>query len=113
MPEYDLHLELNMKDKLLSDAVQQMRTTGSAFALAERDYKLLLRTAALRLRDQGYAVGMINLMIYGEPEVAAARFERDCKETEHKAVIESIQMLKLQMRLIESQIQREWGQAGR
>lgn len=107
----DLYSELTIKTAQLDTAVRQLRKTGTAFAEAERDYKILLRTEALRLRDEGMAVGMIDKVIYGIPSVAAKRFERDCAEVVYKANQESINSIKLQMRLIESQIQREWGQS--
>lgn len=108
----DLYSELTIKTAQLDTAVKQLRKTGTAYAEAERDYKILLRTEALKLRDDGMAVGMIDKVIYGIPSVAAKRFERDCAEVVWKANQESINSIKLQMRLLEAQIQREWGQAG-
>jgi len=109
----DLYSELTIKTAQLDTAVKQLRKTGTAYAEAERDYKVLLRTEALRLRDEGMAIGMIDKVIYGIPSVAAKRFERDCAETVYKANQESINAIKLQMRLIDSQIDREYGIAGR
>ena len=54
-------------------------------------------------------VGMIDKTCYGIPSVAEARFRRDVAEAVYKANQEAINSLKLQMRLIESQINREWG----
>lgn len=107
----DLYSELTLKTAQLDTAVRQLRKTGTAYAEAERDYKVLLRTEALRLRDEGMAVGMIDKVIYGVPSVAAKRFERDCAKVVYEANQESINAIKLQMRLIEAQISREWGQA--
>ena len=108
----DLYSELTIKTAQLDIAVKQLRKTGTAYAEAERDYKILLRTEALKLRDDGMAVGMIDKVIYGIPSVDAKRFERDCAEVVWKANQESINSIKLQMRLLEAQISREWGQAG-
>ena len=63
----------------------------------------------MKLRDEGMAIGMIDKTCYGIPSVAAARFKRDVAETVWIANKEAIQAIKLQLRLIESQIQREWG----
>lgn len=105
----DLYDELQVKTKHLDQAVKGLRATGTAFAEAERDYKVLLRTECLKLRDAGTAIGMIELTCYGIPSVANARFKRDVAEAVYKANQEAINSLKLQMRLIEGQIQREWG----
>ena len=81
---------------------------GTAYASAERDYKILLRQECLKLRDEGMAVGMIDKTCYGIPSVAEARFKRDVALTVYEANKEAINSIKLQMRLIEGQLQREW-----
>jgi hypothetical protein len=53
---------------------------------------------------------MIDKTAYGIPSVAEARFKRDVAEVTYKANQEAINSIKLQLRLIENQIQREWGQ---
>lgn len=82
--------------------------SGIAYAEAERDYKVKLRTECLRLRDEGMAIGMIDKTCYGVQAVADARFKRDVAEATYKANLEAINSLKLQMRLLENQIGREW-----
>ena len=52
---------------------------------------------------------MIDKTCYGIPSVAEARFKRDVAETVYTANKEAINSIKLQLRLIEGQIQREWG----
>ena len=105
----DLFEELQAKKKQLDASIRQLRKNGTEYAEAERDYKVLLRTECLRLRDEGMAIGMISLTCYGIPSVAEARFRRDIAKTVYEANQEAINSLKLQLRLIESQIQREWG----
>ena len=53
---------------------------------------------------------MIDKTCYGIPSVAEARFKRDVAEAVYKANLEAINSIKLQMRLLENQLQREWGQ---
>lgn len=105
----DLYTELQKKTAMLDYSVKELRKSGTNYAEKERDYKILLRTEVLKLRDEGVAVGVIDKICFGIPSVAAARFERDCAETIYKANLEAINSLKLQMRLIENQISREWG----
>lgn len=69
----------------------------------------MLRKECLRLRDDGMAIGLIDKTCYGIPSVAEARFKRDVCETVYKANLEAINSIKLQLRLIENQLQREWG----
>ena len=105
----ELILDLQQKQRELDISIKQLRTTGTAYALAEKDYKILLRTEALQLRSSGMAIGMITKIIYGVPEVAGLRFKRDIAEAIYKANQEAINSIKLQLRLISSQIDREWG----
>ena len=104
----DLMNELQAKIKQLELSVKELRTSGTNYAKAERDYKILLRTECLKLRDEGMAIGMIDKTCYGILSVAEARFKRDVAEATYKANQEAIQSIKLQMRLIESQINREF-----
>lgn len=110
MSGYELYSELQRKTQQLDYSVKELRKSGSDYAAAERDYKVALRTECLKLRDAGMAVGLIDKTCYGIPEIAELRFRRDCAEAVYKANMEAINTLKLEMRLIESQIQREYSQ---
>lgn len=107
----DLYLELQQKTKELDISIKQLRKTGTAYAEAEKEYKILLRSECLKLRDEGMAIGLIDKTCFGIKSVADARFKRDVAETVYKANMEAINSIKLQLRLIEGQINREWGQA--
>lgn len=106
----DLYNELQNKIKELEVSIKQLRTSGTTYAQAEKDYKVLLRQECLKLRDSGMAIGMIDKTCYGIPSVAEARFKRDVAEAVYKANLEAINSIKLQMRLIENQLQREFTQ---
>ena len=105
----DLMNELQSKIKQLEASLKKLRTSGTNYAKAERDYKILLRQECLKLRDEGMAIGMIDKTCYGIPSVAEARFQRDVAQTIYQANQEAINTLKLQLRLIEGQINREYG----
>lgn len=107
----DLLNELQQKLKELDISVKQLRTTGSALAKAEREYKVKLREECLKLRDEKMAIGMIDKTCYGIPSIATLRYERDCAETIYKANQEAINSIKLQIRILQSQIDKEWGLA--
>lgn len=106
----ELYTELQAKTQQLDRSIKQLRTSGTEYAKAEKDYKVLLREECLKLRDDGMAIGMIDKTCYGIPSVAEARFKRDVAEAVYKANLEAINSIKLQMRLLENQLQREWGQ---
>lgn len=104
----DLINDLQKYSTELDMSVKRLRRNGEALAQAEKDYKILLRQEVLKLRDEGMAVGIIDKTIYGVPSVAEARFKRDVAEAMYKANQEHINTTKLHLRIIESQISREW-----
>ena len=110
----DLYNELQAKINDLNVSIKKLRETGTEFAEAERDYKITLRNEALKLRaEKGMPVTLIQQVVYGVPEVAEKRFKRDVKEAIYQANQEAIQSIKLQLRLLENQINREFGMEGK
>lgn len=107
----DLMTELELKTKMLDKSVRELRNSGTEYAKAERDYKILLRQECLKLRDEGMAIGMIDKTCYGIQSVAEARFKRDVAEAVFTANKEAINSLKLQIRILDEQIGREWSNA--
>ena len=108
----DLYEEITQLIKELDLSVKQLRKSGTDYAEAEQSYKIKLRQEALKLRaDENMPVTLINQVIYGVPEVAKLRFERDVKEAVYEANKEAINSTKLKLRILEGQLQREWGQA--
>ena len=106
----ELWEQIEQKIKELDVSVKSLRKTGTELAIAERDYKQKLREEALKLKSEGMAVTLLDKVIYGVPEVANLRFKRDVCEAVYEANQESINVLKLNIRIIESQLNREWGQ---
>ena len=105
----DLYNELTRLTNDLNVSIKKLRETGTDFAQAEMDYKITLRQEALKLRaEKGMPVTLIQQVVYGVPEVAEKRFKRDVKEAIYQANQEAINSIKLQMRIIEGQLNREW-----
>ena len=105
----ELFEDLQTKTRQLDQAIKDLRGNGTAYAESEKDYKIKLREEVLKLRDEGVAVGVIDKICYGIPSVAELRLKRDIAETVYKANLEAIASIKLQLRLISNQIQREYG----
>lgn len=97
----------------LTASIKRLRTNGAKLAEAERDYKITLRQEALRLRAGDMPVTLINNIIYGVPEVADKRFKRDVEQANYDANKEHINITKLKLRILEAQLAREWGNAGK
>ena len=99
--------------ELLDISIKSLKKTSEAYAKAEMDYKILLRQECLKLKDGGMAIGMITLTCYGIPSVAEARFKRDIAEATYKANQEAINAYKLQLKLLDNQINRDYGMEGK
>jgi hypothetical protein len=97
----------------LTASIKKLRANGEKLAEAERDYKITLRKEALILRSGDMPVTLINSIIYGVPEVAEKRFKRDVEEANYEANKEHINVTKLKLRILEAQLAREWGAAGK
>lgn len=108
----DLIMDVQGLIQKLNTSIKMLRKTGTEFAEAERDYKILLSQESLRLKDDGMAVTLIDKAVYGIKKVADARFRRDVASAIYDANKESINVLKLQIRILDNQISREWGGSG-
>ena len=108
----DLYEQIQTYIAQLDISVKQLRKSGTDLAEAEQKYKISLRQEALKLRaEKGMPVTLINQIIYGVPEVAKLRFDRDVKEAVYQANLENINSTKLKLRILENQLDREWGHA--
>ena len=100
--------EIQLKNKQLAQALKELRPYGIALAEAEKTYKEAVSKKALELKDQGMAVTMMDKVIYGLPSISVLRMQRDIAQVNYDACQEAINVIKLQLRLIEAQISREW-----
>lgn len=104
----DLLNELNNLESQLDYSIKQLRTNGTIFAEAEKNYKIAVNKRALQLRDEKMPVTLIQTVIYGYEDIALLRFQRDSAEVVYNANQEAINSIKLRMRILSSQIEREW-----
>lgn len=110
----DLYEEIQRLMQELTASIKALRKNGEKLAEAERDYKIVLRQEALKLRaGDNMPVTLINQVIYGIDEVAEKRFKRDVEQANYDANKEHINVTKLKLRLLEAQLSREWGAAGK
>ena len=108
----DLLNELQNLTKQLSNSLKQLLTNGIKLAEAEKEYKVAVNKKALELRSQDMPVTLISQVIYGYPDIAQLRFLRDSAEVIYNANKEAINTLKLQIRIVQNQIDKEWANEG-
>lgn len=106
---YDLVEQINKLNSELTQSIKLLRKNGDAYAEAERDYQVAKAQTVLRMKDAGATVTEISMSIKGQPEVREKLFKRDVARVMYETNQEHINTVKLQLRLLDNQIAREWG----
>ena len=108
MSGQDLMFSMQTNINLLNAAQKEFSNRGRAWAAAERDYRVALAKKILTERDNGTPVSIISDVCRGSQEIADLKFKRDCAEVVYKSAMEAINSYKLQIKILENQIDREW-----
>ena len=94
-------------------AVKEAREQGLALAKAKRELRSVECKTIISLKAEGMSATAISNALKSQPEVADAQFAVDCAEVLYKAASEEVNVNKLDARLLEADIAREWSQEGR
>ena len=104
----DLLNELQMRINELNVSIKSLRNTGREYAEAYTEYRIKLAQKLVELKNGGMPVTIAYDVARGDKEIAKAKYNEIAKETVYKANQEAINSIKLQIRIIESQLQREY-----
>lgn len=105
----ELWEEIITIDRQLSEALSTFRQNGIKYCECERDYQVAKSKAIMKLKSEGYPVTLIPQVVKGIEEIAELDFQRNVAEVVYKANQEAILIKKLQLRVKESEVEREWG----
>lgn len=105
---YDLVNELLYKTKELNKLVDDSNNYGQLLAKAERIYRISLATKLIELKASGVAATLCSDLAKGDEIIAQLREERDKAEVWYKSSLEHIMASKLEVKILEGQIEREW-----
>lgn len=105
----DLYNTLNSLQEDLQTSVKSLRTTAAEYAEAYKNYRVLLAKKLTQLKAEGMAITLASDIARGDEEIATAKMVEIKKEAIYKANMESINAIKLQIKVIENQITRELG----
>lgn len=108
MSGQELMMELGEKVKTLDQALLQIKKRGKDYAQAEHDYRVELSKKMLEEREKGTPASILGDVCRGSGEIARLRLKRDVGEAMYKAAVEACNVYKLQLRILESQIEREY-----
>lgn len=100
----DLIIEIQKLRNTLTLAVNKLRERGTKKAEAEKAYRIALATEILKHRDNKVPVTIINDICRGDKDIAELKFKRDVAETLYKTAEEKINATKLEIRIVENQL---------
>lgn len=108
MSGQDLMQELNDKVNLLNKALSALPERGRSYAMEEYYYRVALSKDILTERSGGLPVTIVSDVCRGKEAIAELKFKRDVAEVMYKSALEAINGYKLQIKILENQIDREY-----
>lgn len=105
----DLVNQIQYLQKQLDISIKALRKTGEDYARAYTDYRVALAKELLELKNEGYAITLAGDIARGRTEIAKLKFKEISAEAIYKANLESINALKLQLKVLMNQYDKEWG----
>lgn len=105
----DLYTTLEELKNDLNTSIKSLRNTSTEYAEAYKNYRVLLAKKLLQLRNDGMPITLASDIARGDEDIASAKMVEIKKEAIYKANVESINAIKLQIKVVENQITREIG----
>ena len=90
------------------DLFNEIQELSKKLKKAYTDYRMALAKELLILKDEGYAISLAGDIARGKREIAHLKFEEISKEAIYKANQESINVLKLQIKILSTQLDKEY-----
>ncbi|KXG78269.1 hypothetical protein [Thermotalea metallivorans] len=103
----DLVKELDEQRKTLTKAIGILKKRGIEKAETEKNYRIAVAKEILKLRDEGIPVTIISDLVRGKEEIADLKMKRDIAETMYESCLQKIYQTKLELGIIERQIEAE------
>ncbi len=109
----DLWAQIEDRQRLAELGLRELGPRARTYAEAEKAYRIALADRILQLKAEGMPATLLGDLARGDREVARLKVARDCAEALYKAADHAINVYKLEARLLDNQLAREWGQAER
>lgn len=104
----EIYDEMQEKINQLNTSIEKLKSTGSQYSKSYSEYRIALAKEIVRLKDDGMAITLCYDIARGKPEIARMKYAEIRDEAIYKACQENINALKLQIRILESQMDREY-----
>jgi hypothetical protein len=100
--------EMLDKTNQMTGVITELKKRGRKMAETEADYRSALAQKILQLRAESFPVTIMNDVCRGDREVAKLRLVRDIAKTEYEVASEMLQVLKLQIRVLQAEVERDF-----
>lgn len=104
----DLINQVFSLQKELDISINKLAQTGEDYARAYTEYRVALAKELVKLKDEGFAITLAGDISRGRPEIARLKFKEISTEALYKANLERINALKLEIKILSNQIDKEW-----
>ena len=104
--------KLEELNNLLTSALSEYKKRGQDYAKAYRDYRVKVAQKLLELKAEGMPVTISYDIARGNKEVAKAKEQEIITECLYKSCQEAINVYKLKIKILQSQIDNDYGNGG-
>ena len=104
--------KLEELNNLLTSALSEYKKRGQDYAKAYRDYRVKVAQKLLELKAEGMPVTISYDIARGDEEVANAKEQEIITECLYKSCQEAINVYKLKIKILQSQIDNDYGNGG-
>ena len=101
--------KLEELNNLLTSALSEYKKRGYEYAKAYRDYRVKVAQKLLELKAEGMPVTISYDIARGNEEVAKAKEQEIITESLYKSCQEAINTYKLQIKILQAQINNDYG----
>lgn len=109
MSGQDLMKQMRDLNDMLNAAILAYRDRGLDYAEKEKLYRIAKAQKILQLKADGVPATTTLDLAKGDSKVALLCFDRDKAEVLYKSALEAINVYKIQVRVLQEDIRREWG----
>ena len=104
--------KLEELNNLLTSALSEYKKRGQEYAKAYKNYRMLLSQELLKLKAEGMPVTIAYDIARGTEQVANAKEQEIITECLYKSCQEAINVYKLKIKILQSQIDNDYGNGG-
>ena len=104
--------KLEELNNLLTSALSEYKKRGQDYAKAYKNYRVKVAQKLLQLKAEGMPVTISYDIARGDEEVAEAKEQEIITECLYKSCQEAVNVFKLQIKILQAQINNDYGNGG-